>query len=367
MKLVIFGLAISSSWGNGHAALWRALCDALIRRGHRIVFLERDVPWYAEHRDLTELPGGDLILYPDWASVLPSARAHVRDADAAIVTSYSPDALAAEALLGELAPPLAVFYDLDTPVTLDRLARGETVAYVGPHGLAGYDLVLSYTGGAALDRLRERLGARRVLPLNGSVDPALHRPVAPVERYRADLSYIGTYAEDRQAALEALLIEPARRRPALRFVIAGAQYPQGFPWTDNIYFVRHLPPGEHAAFYSSSRLTLNVTRAAMAALGHCPSGRLFEAAACGAALLSDWWEGLDAFFAPGREILLAGTPDEAVAALERSDAELAAIGRAARERALDEHTADRRADALEAALSIAWQAAPEPVQPRPEA
>ena len=136
MKLVIFGLAISSSWGNGHAALWRALCDALIRRGHRIVFLERDVPYYAEHRDLTELPGGDLILYPDWASVLPSARAHVRDADAAIVTSYCPDALAAEALLGELAPPLAVFYDLDTPVTLDRLARGETVGYVGPHGLA---------------------------------------------------------------------------------------------------------------------------------------------------------------------------------------------------------------------------------------
>lgn len=367
MKLVIFGLAISSSWGNGHAALWRALCDALVRRGHRIVFFERDVPYYAEHRDLTELAGGELVLYDDWDGILPTARAQVRDADVAMVTSYCPDALVAGALLQELAPPLAVFYDLDTPVTLSRLAQGERVDYVGPRGLGDYDLVLSFTGGAALDQLRDRLGARRVLPLYGSVDPALHRPVAPVERYRADLSYIGTYAADRQAALEALLVEPARRLPGRRFVVAGAQYPAGFPWTDNIFFVRHLPPGEHAAFYSSSRLTLNVTRAAMAAMGYCPSGRLFEAAACGAALLSDWWEGLDEFFAPGREILLAGTPEEAVAALERSDAELAAIGLAARERALAEHTADRRADALEAALAGAWRPAPAPEQPRPEA
>jgi spore maturation protein CgeB len=210
--------------------------------------------------------------------------------------------------------------------------------------------VLSYTGGAALDALRLRLGARRVAPLYGSVDPALHRPVSPDPRYRADLSYLGTYAADRQLALERLFVEPARKLPGSRFLMAGAQYPDDFPWSDNVWFVRHLPPEEHSAFYSSSRLTLNVTRAPMAEMGWCPSGRLFEAAACGTAILSDTWEGLERFFVPGEEILLASTPDDVADALELSDAQLGRIGRAARERALAEHTAGHRAAELVALL-----------------
>ncbi|HSK39190.1 MAG TPA: glycosyltransferase, partial [Arenibaculum sp.] len=256
---------------------------------------------------------------------------------------------AAELAMGSRTP-CRVFYDLDTPVTLARMDAGERVAYIGPRGLADFDLVLSYTGGAALDELRGRLGARRVAPLYGHVDPAVHRPVQPAERFRADLSYIGTYADDRQRMLEALLIEPARHLPERRFVIAGAQYPQDFPWTGNIHFVKHLPPDQHPAFYSSSRLTLNVTRAAMAAMGWCPSGRLFEAAACGAPVLTDWWAGLDAFFTPGQEVLVAHGADEAVAALDLGDAELRRIAGRARERTLAEHTADRRVDDLMRAL-----------------
>jgi spore maturation protein CgeB len=350
MKIVVFGLTISSSWGNGHATLWRGLCRALARRGHRVVFFERDVPYYAGNRDLHEVPGGELVLYADWGEIRPRAVREVADADVAMVTSYCPDGIEATALVRD-GNAARVFYDLDTPVTLSRLKAGEAVSYIGPEGLGGFDLVLSYTGGAALDILREELGARRVAPLYGHVDPEVHRPVPPLAPFTSDLSYLGTYAEDRQAALETLLVEPARLRPERRFLIGGAQYPETFPWGSNIFFVRHLPPPDHPAFFSSSRLTLNVTRQAMAEMGWCPSGRLFEAAACGTPILSDSWEGLDAFFEPGREILVARTTADAVAALDLSDAELRRVAAAARERTLAQHTSDHRARELEALLS----------------
>ncbi|WP_458096300.1 CgeB family protein [Roseomonas sp. WA12] len=353
MRLVIFGLAVSSSWGNGHAALWRALIAALLADGHRVTFFERDVPYYAENRDLHALPeGGELVLYKDWQDAMLRARRALADADAGMVTSYCPDAAEATALVLD-SRALRVFYDLDTPVTLDRIAAGEPVGYIGPEGLGDFDLVLSYTGGAALDALRDRLGARRVAPLYGSADPAIHCPAPPEPRFEAALSYLGTYAADRQALLDRLFLQPARLRPERRFVIGGAQYPQDFPWTTNTWFVRHLPPPEHPAFYAASRLTLNITREAMARSGWCPSGRLFEAAACGVAILSDWWEGLDAFFEPGREILIAHTTEDALAAIDRSDEELALIARRGRERVLAEHTAQRRAREMVAAIESA--------------
>jgi len=349
MKLVIFGLSVSSSWGNGHAVLWRALIRAFGALGHHTVFFERDVPYYAQNRDLTILEGGRLVLYQDWKAVLPEAKLELAGADVGMVTSYCPDALAAtELVLG--VPIVRLFYDLDTPVTLSQLAAGQAVAYIGPDGLSPFDLVLSYTGGAALTGLRHRLGAKRVAPLYGSVDPDHHRPALPGGP-RAALSYLGTYASDRQAALEKLFVEPARRRPHDIFIIGGAQYPADFPWTGNVFFWRHVAAHEHPKFYASARSTLNVTRQAMAALGWCPSGRLFEAAACGTPIVSDWWEGLDEFFAPEREIIVVRTTEDVLTALERSDAELSRIGAAAREGVLSRHTAAHRAAELEVLLS----------------
>ncbi|HEY3777179.1 MAG TPA: glycosyltransferase [Rhizomicrobium sp.] len=345
MKLAIFGLTISSSWGNGHATLWRGLCRALASQGHRTVFFERDVTWYAGARDCWGIPGGELVLYREWREVAARARQAISEADAAIVTSYCPDALAAAEHIFE-SSTTGVFYDLDTPVTLGRIGRGEGVPYIGASGLAGFDLVLSFTGGAAIEALRERLGATRVAPLYGHVDPDLHRPVAPVEAYRGDLSYLGTYAPDRQDALEQLFVVPARARPAQRFVIGGAQYPYDFPWSANIYFLRHVSPDNHPAFFASSRLTLNITRRDMAAMGWCPSGRLFEAAACGCPLVTDSWDGLDAFFAPGDEVIVARKTGDVLAALDSSDEELRAMGSLARERVLAEHTSERRAEEL---------------------
>ena len=354
MKIVVFGLTISSAWGNGHATLWRGLCRALFARGHQVVFFERDVPYYAEHRDLRGAPWCRLELYEGWTLAAAAARRELADADVAIVTSYCPDGPEASRAVLDSAAGRKVFYDLDSPVTLERLAQGETVAYLPADGLHGFDLVLSYAGGSALDGLRSRLGARAVAPLYGSVDPDVHRPVQPDPSHRSDLSYLGTYAADRQAALERFFLAPARLRPSRQFALAGSQYPQDFPWQPNVRYVWHMPPPAHPSFYCASGFTLNITRAAMAAVGYCPSGRLFEAAACGTPIVSDWWEGIDGFFAPGEEIVIAHRTEDVLAALDLTEAERRRLARAARERTLEEHSAAARARELEALLESDW-------------
>jgi spore maturation protein CgeB len=346
MKIVIFGLTISSSWGNGHATLWRGLCKALIDLGHDVVFYERDVPYYAAMRDLQEIVGGRLVFYANWDDIRLRASSDIADADVAMITSYCPDSMAAGQVVLAQHRALRVFYDLDTPVTLARLAAGENVPYIDTAAFPEFDLVLSYTGGQALDEFRRRLGVRHVAPLYGHVDPDLHCPTTALPHYQSDLSYLGTYSEDRQSALETLLIAAARSHPERKFLIAGAQYPQDFPWSPNIYFVRHLPPAQHAAFFCSSRLTLNVTRRAMAEMGWCPSGRLFEAAACGAPLVTDSWPGLDTFFCPDEEVIIARDTSNVIAALQRDDGELTSMAARARERTLEEHSSARRAAEL---------------------
>ncbi|GAA3762427.1 glycosyltransferase [Terriglobus aquaticus] len=357
-NIAIFGLTVSSSWGNGHATLWRGLLRALSDRGHHVTFFEKDVQYYRDARDLTELPGGgELQFYPDLDGVRAAAQQALDSADVAIVTSYCPEGSQVAQMLLESKAGLKVFYDLDTPVTLRSLDSGERPEYLPPDGLAGFDLVLSYTGGRALTELQQRLGARNVAPLYGWVDPLQHHPVPPQEHYLCDLSYLGTYAPDRQPALDRLFLETARRLPERAFLIGGAQYPADFPWTSNLFFHRHVPPAAHPAFFSSSQWTLNITREAMAEYGFCPSGRLFEAASCGTPLLSDQWEGLDTFLTPGEQILLVDSPDDVVHALQRSPEERNRIARQARDRVLVEHTADARAKTLESLLEQAWHPA----------
>lgn len=347
MKLVVFGLTISSSWGNGHATIWRGLSRGLAVRGHNVVFFERDVPYYASHRDMTEPPGVELVLYESWEDIRKRAEVELQGADAAIVTSYCPDAIEACSLVLSSKASVRCFYDLDTPITLKAFESAGAAPYLPSYGLGAFDLVLSYTGGEALKGLVTLLGAKNVHALYGSVDMKAHSPVAPVQEYAADLSYLGTYAEDRQEALATLFIEPAERLPEKKFIIGGALYPLDFPWKPNIYFVRHVSPPSHPAFYCSSSFTLNVTRGAMKELGWCPSGRLFEAAACGVPVISDWWEGLDDFFALGSEIVIARSSEDVLAALDYCEAEIKRIGRRARERVLAEHTSMTRAAELE--------------------
>jgi spore maturation protein CgeB len=358
MKLIVFGLSVSSSWGNGHATLWRGLIHALAAKGHSVTFYERDTPYYASHRDCFGLPNGELVLYRSFDEVRGRAALELQHADVGLVTSYCPDALAATDVVLDSSVPTRAYYDLDTPITLDKLARGESVPYLGARGLRDFDLAISYTGGPALVEMQRVLGAKRVAALYGSVDPHLHAPADAVEKYRADLSYLGTYAAERQAALKELLLEPARALPNAMFAIGGSQYPNDFAWSSNIKYLSHVPPYEHAAFFCSARLNLNITRAPMAAMGYCPSGRLFEAAACGAALVSDAWAGLDEFYQPGEELLVVNSRDGVSDALQLSSRELQAMAHRARERTLAQHTTTHRAAQLIDILSHAHAATP---------
>ena len=352
MKIVIFGLTVSSSWGNGHATLWRSLINALLRRGHQVSFYEKDTPYYANTRDLYELSmGGRLEIYTDFEAIRRSALLELNRADLAICTSYCPDGRLAAELILQSEVSIKCFYDLDTPVTLDALATNTAVDYLPLQGLETFDLVLSYTGGRALIELQTKMGARHVAPLYGSVDPELHRPVPHKQELSANLSYLGTYAADRQDQLERLFMASAAIEPDRVFLIAGSLYPASIQWSRNIVCIEHLPPQDHAALFSSSSATLNITRSVMAAYGYCPSGRLFEAAACGAVILSDWWEGLDTFFTPDKEILVVTGVDDIRRVLRRDKKELRRIGEAARTRALAEHTGESRIIELEAICS----------------
>jgi spore maturation protein CgeB len=345
LRIVILGLSITSSWGNGHATTYRGLVRELVRRGHDLLFLERDVPWYANHRDLANPPYGRTELYGSLDELRERFGSEVRDADVVIVGSYVPDGAAVGDWVQSRARGLAAFYDIDTPVTLAKLARGEH-EYLRPDQIAGYDLYLSFTGGPTLRRLEQEFGSPRARVLYCSVDPELYfRDPRPFEW---DLGYMGTYSDDRQPTVNELLLEPARRLPAARFIIAGPQYPETETWPANVLHQPHLPPAEHRAFYNSQRFTLNVTRADMIAAGWSPSVRLFEAAACGTAIVSDRWAGIESLLVPGEEILLAASAQEVVEILRTTtEKQRLQLSVRARQRILAEHTAAHRAEQLE--------------------
>lgn len=345
MSIVILGLSITSSWGNGHATTYRGLVRELVRRGHDVLFLERDVPWYAANRDLPVPPYGRTELYSSLEELRRRFEGAVLGADLVVVGSYVPEGVEVGAWVVRTARGTTAFYDIDTPVTLAKLARGDH-EYLSPALIPEFDLYLSFTGGPILDRLERELGARAARALYCSVDPESYHEEPDETRW--DLGYMGTYSDDRQPALEALLLEPARRWPAGRYVVAGPKYPASVRWPDNVERIEHLPPGEHRRFYNRQRFTLNVTRRDMVDAGYSPSVRLFEAAACGTPIISDVWAGLDEFFSPGEEILIARSADDVLAILhDMPDADRRTLASRARARVLARHTAAHRAAELE--------------------
>jgi spore maturation protein CgeB len=354
MKIIIFGLSITSAWGNGHATTFRALCSALHRRGHRIVFFERNAEWYKNNRDLPDPAFCAVRIFEDWNQALPWVRAELRDSDVAVVGSYFPDGVAALDEVCNSHLPVKAFYDIDTPITVGALKASGKTDYLLPRHLGELDIYFSFTGGPMLRELENDFGVSLALPLYCSVDPEKHREVPPAEDCRYDLSYMGTYAPDRQPKIEEFLCLPARQVPAARFIVAGPQYPLSLAWPANVERIVHLNPSRHAEFYCSSRMTLNLTRRDMIMAGYSPSVRLFEAAACAATIVSDIWAGLESFFAPGSEVLLPSSAEDVVRYLTGyDDRELRRIGRAARERVLASHSNSVRAREFERAVEIA--------------
>lgn len=349
MRVVVLGLSITSSWGNGHATTFRSLLRGLHERGHQVEFLERDVPWYRDNRDLPDPPYARIALYSSVEQLVAEHARSVRDADLVIVGSFVPEGVEVVEWVLKTARGVSAFYDIDTPVTLGKLRAGDE-EYLAARSVPKFDLYLSFTGGPTLRRIEQEFGARMARALYCSVDPSLHYPERASKNGRSEflLGYLGTYSDSRQAALEQLLIQPARSMPDERFAVYGPLYPPDIVWPDNVARQDHLPPQQHRKFYNSQRFTLNVTRADMVRAGYSPSVRLFEAAACGTPIISDVWEGIEEVFTPGEEILLASSAAEAIQHLRNTtDARRRALAARARRRVLEAHTYLHRAAELE--------------------
>jgi spore maturation protein CgeB len=348
MKIVIFGLTITSSWGNGHGTTYRSLVKALAARGHSIQFIEKDVEWYRSNRDLPHPNYCRVQLYQEWSRSTKELLRISLDADVIVIGSYYPDAIAAtEALLEDGSAPI-LFYDIDTPVTISRLRTRGSTDYLDARLIPYYAAYLSFTGGPTLRELEERFGSPWAVPFYCSVDPDLYKPAPVRESFRCDLSYLGTYAADRQRKLMRMLNGTAELLPQHEFIVAGPQYPNDTRWRPNVARIIHLSPPEHPAFYSSSRFTLNLTRDDMIAAGYSPSVRLFEASACGSTILSDAWRGLDDFLTPGEEILLPSDQYEIANIMQTMlEEDRIRMGRRARERILAQHSSQHRAAEFE--------------------
>jgi spore maturation protein CgeB len=364
MKLIVFGLSVTSTWGNGHGTTYRALLRALHERGHVITFFEKDVEWYASNRDLPHPDFCEVCLYDNWKDVLPQVRKGLREADVAVVGSYFPDGIAALDEVCDADTPVKAFYDIDTPITITALQKGDATDYIASRQIPELDIYFSFTGGPILREIENRFRARRAIPLYCSFDPGVYHRFPLNQRFACDLSYMGTYAPDRQPKVEELLCQPARQLSCGKFMVAGPQYPKGQRWPQNVEHIPHLSPVWHPEFYSSSRFTLNVTRRDMSMAGYSPSVRLFEAAACASAIISDSWPGLDTFFVPGEEILLpTGSADVVRYLTELAENEVRCIGDRAQARVLAEHTSAHRAlefeREVEASLSLTQLAAGE--------
>ncbi len=352
MKIVICGLTITSSWGNGHATTYRSLCKALAARGHRIVFVEKDVEWYRSNRDLPEPPFCTVHLYDEWETSAAWLAGLAEDADAIIIGSYFPEAIALTQRLLEAGTGPLLFYDIDTPITMASLRAHGRCDYLDAALIPHYAAYLSFTGGPTLREIETRFGSPRAVPFYCSVDADVYAPQPVRDDFRCDLSYLGTYAADRQPKLIRLLNGAAERLPQSDFIVAGPQYPADVPWQPNVRRIIHLSPPEHPAFYSSSRFTLNLTRDDMVRAGYSPSVRLFEASACGAAILSDAWPGLEDFLTPGEEVLLPADEHAVLDILQHtSDEDRTRLGRRARDRILAEHTSTHRAAQFEAIVA----------------
>lgn len=345
LQVVVLGLSLSSSWGNGHATTYRSLLKALHQRGHSILFLERDVPWYASHRDMPQPSFARLALYKDLEELKQRYTAEVREADIVIVGSYVPQGIEVGDWVLQTARGVTAFYDIDTPVTLAKLKCGDC-EYLAPRQIALYDLYLSFAGGPILDLIERKYGSPMARPLYCAVDPTIYRPEPQESKW--DLGYMGTYSPDRQPSLERLLLDVARQEPSQRFVIAGPNYPSTETWPANVETIDHLPPSRHRSFYNQQRFTLNITRADMVEAGFSPSVRLFEAAACATPIISDYWEGLETFFTLDKDLLVACSTEEVRAFLhEISEEERRKIGMGGYRAVISQHTAEQRAIELE--------------------
>ena len=349
LQITILGSTITSSWGNKHAPVYAGLVRELVLRGHRVLFMERDKPLYAENRDMTTPPYGRFELYYSVTDLKARFRAELGTSDAIILGSGVPNGIDVANAVLAVNPGTTAFYDLDAPTTLDAVEM-ETCTYLNRNLMPQFDLYLSAAGGRVLARLEQDFQVHHARPLYCGADTAIHYPDEPVAAY--DLGFVGPSTGEQFPLLERFLINPALLWTEGRFAIAGHPLPTGIQWPQNVKRIQHLPSPQRRSFYNRQRFTLNIPSASLALDGYAPTAALFEAAACGTPVITENWPGLDTFFEPGREIITVRSTAELVAVLRDTPiSEAEAIGQRARERILAEHTAAHRAAELECMLA----------------
>ncbi|MCL2689009.1 MAG: glycosyltransferase [Chitinispirillia bacterium] len=344
--IVVIGLTISSSWGNCHASAYRGLLSELVKSGYKVLFLERENREFFARRDLEKHACFKTEFYTSLKELKKKYSAAVEHAQLVIMGSSVIEGAAAGEWVCSIAKGIAAFYDMDTPLTIKNLDV-KCYEYLSAHLIPRFDLYLSFAGGMALDLLENAYGSPMARPLYCSVDFSKYYPDEKDSRLY-DLGYMGTYSECRKEPLETLMLEAAKKWTEGRFAVAGASYPDEISWPSNIKKMDHLFASHHRDFYCSQRFTLNITKAENAEAGYAPSIRLFEAAACGVPIISDYWEGLSNFFIFGEEILLSSSSRNTHKYLtEIPEQKRREIGDAARKRVLTEHSPAHRVRELE--------------------
>lgn len=352
LDIAIFGSSLVSAYWNGAATYYRGLIRALHDRGHRITFYEPDAYGRQSHRDMADPPWARVVVYPaNSTQGVEQALEEARTTDVLIKASGVGvfDALLEQAIPNVASPHTTrVFWDVDAPATLDRVSGGGADPFreLIPH----YDLILTYGGGDPVIRAYQALGARHCVPIYNAVDPDTHYPVTPERRFRATLAFVGNRLPDRENRVDRFLLSVAARCPARRFLLAGSGW-QDKPLPPNVRYTGHLYTQDHNAFNSTPLAVLNICRDSMARYGHSPPTRVFEAAGAGACVITDHWDGVERFLEPDHEILVATDADDVVHGLDALTRRAArAMGRAARNRVLREHTYAHRAMQLESVL-----------------
>jgi spore maturation protein CgeB len=360
-RIAFFGSSLVSSYWNGAATYYRGLLKALAERGHRITFYEPDAFERQQHRDIPDPDWARVVVYPAEETAALAMLEHARGADLVVKASgvgVFDALLEREALSLQRPGTRVVFWDVDAPATLERMAADPADPFRSL--VPRYDLVLTYGGGAPVVDAYRRCGARDCIPVYNALDPSTHHPVAPDPRFACDLAFLGNRLPDREERVRSFLFRPAAKLPARSFLLGGNGWDAGSV-PANVRPLGHVPTRDHNAFNCTPRAVLNINRDSMARFGHSPATRLFEAAGAAACLISDAWEGIEAFLEPGREVLLANDGDEVAALLAAlTPGRAHQIGRAALRRVLSAHTYRHRADQVEAILEgreLPWEVA----------
>jgi spore maturation protein CgeB len=352
MKIAFFGSSLVSARWNGAATYYRGILRALAARGHRTVFYEPDAYGRQEHRDIEDPDFAEVVVYSGTAE-LEQALQSARSADLVVKASGvgENDALLEGAVLSQRrAGQSVVFWDVDAPATLERLRLDPEDPFL--ELVPSFDLVFTYGGGRRVIEEYLRLGARGCVPIYNAVDPETHHPVLAESRFQCDLAFLANRLPDREARADAFFFDVAAREPGRKFVLGGSGW-EARARPSNIDYLGHVFTYQHNAFNASALAVLNVNRSSMADVGYSPATRIFEAAGAGACIISDAWDGIEQFLEPEREILIARNTDEVIEHLRALTPERrAAIGARALARVLGEHTYDRRALEVEAALGV---------------